>query len=324
MTAPSPPRFSKVLIFGATGEVASAAALEARARGASVTLAMRDIAKTNEWITPEAERAAGLQRITASLDSPEAVGRAVRETGAEAAFIYAVRTPDSMRGVLTALRDAASLRHVVFLSTGQLRHAGAVKDDIRSVTRDHFIPWQHAQVELALQDLGVPHTALRPGFFASNPLRIYLDKETKREVNLFAPEIGHDPIDPVDIGRAAAALLVNPREGGERARDVVYLAGPALLSQDEQWAIVNRELAAAGRPQVKVNHITAEEYRANLAAMGVPDVVANSLCKSMVHTRALYTVEDLEAGKRNVEMITGRAPTSFEDFVRREIPRYFD
>ncbi|KAI1162750.1 hypothetical protein F5B18DRAFT_366178 [Nemania serpens] len=326
MATPSPPRFSKVLIFGATGEVASAAALEARARGASVTLAMRDISKTNEWITPEAERAAGLQRIAASLDDPEAVGRAARETGAEAAFIYAVPTSDSMRGVLAALRDAASIRHVVFLSTSQVRSAGAVKDDIRSVTPDHFIPWQHAQVEVALQDLGVPHTALRAGFFASNPLRIYLDKDTKREVNLLAPEVRHDPIDPADIGRAAAALLVSPRggDGGDGARDIVYLHGPALLSQDEQWAVVNRELDAAGRPPVKVNHVTAEQYLANLAAMRVPDVVARSLCKSMVDTRALYTAEDYEAAKGNVEMITGRAPTSFKDYVRREISRYFD
>ncbi|KAI0115699.1 hypothetical protein GGR51DRAFT_576724 [Nemania sp. FL0031] len=310
MATLSPPGLSKILIFGATGEVASAAALEARARGASVTLAMRDVSKTNEWITPEEERAAGLQRITASLDNPEAVGRAIRETGAEAVFIYAVPTSDNMRGVVTALRDAATIRHVVFLSTSQLRHAGAVKDDIRSV-------------EVALQDLGVPHTALRAGFFASNPLRIYLDKGTKSEVNLLAPEVRHDPIDPADIGRVAAALLVSSPRGG-RNRDLVYLDGPALLSQDEQWAIINRELVATGRPQVKVNHVTAEEYLANLAAMGVPDMVARSLCKSMADTRALYTAEDHEAAKGNVEVVTGRAPTSFEEFVRREIPRYFD
>ncbi|KAI0870012.1 hypothetical protein GGS24DRAFT_511320 [Hypoxylon argillaceum] len=325
MVTPSPPGLSKVLIFGATGEVASAAALEARARGASVTLAMRDVSKTNEWISPKEERAAGLQRITASLDDAEAVSRAVQATGAEAAFIYAVQTPDSMRSVLAALRDTASIRHVVFLSTSQLLHAGAVTDDIRSVTRDHVIPWQHAQVEIALQDLGVPHTALRPGFFASNPLRIYLDKATKSEVNLLAPEVRHDPIDPADIGRAAAALLVNPPRGGDGPRrDIVYLNGPALLSQDEQWAIINRELATAGKLLVKVNYVTAEKYLANLAGMGVPDMVARSLCKSMVHTRTLYTAQDHEAAKGTVEMITGRKPTSFEDFVRREIPRYFD
>ncbi|KAI0907323.1 hypothetical protein F4823DRAFT_564889 [Ustulina deusta] len=212
----SPPRFSKVPISGAT-----------------VTLAMRDISKTNEWMTPEEERAAGLQRIAASLDNPDAVGRAVRETGAEAAFVYAVPTDDNMRGVFTALRDA--------------------------------------------------------------------------------------PSDPTDIGHVAGALLVSPR-GGDRASDVMYLHGPALLSKDEQWAIINRALAAAGRPPVKINHVTAGEFLANLATMRVTDAMVRSFCKSMVDKQVLYAAEDYEAARGNVELTAGRAPTSFEDFVRREIP----
>jgi uncharacterized protein YbjT (DUF2867 family) len=47
----SSPHFSSVLVFGATGEVGSAVALEAHARGARVTLAMRGVAKPNEWIS---------------------------------------------------------------------------------------------------------------------------------------------------------------------------------------------------------------------------------------------------------------------------------
>lgn len=39
---------------------------------------------------------------------------------------------------------------------------------------------------------------------------------------------------------------------------------------------------------------------------------------------SLYTAEDYGAGKDNIEVLTGRKPTSFEGFVRREIPRYFN
>ncbi|RYO74898.1 hypothetical protein DL766_003725 [Monosporascus sp. MC13-8B] len=197
----------------------------------------------------------------------------------------------------------------------------------------HVIPWQHAQVEIRLEELGLPHTALRAGFFASNPLRIYLDKSAEpKQVHLLAPELPHDPIDPADIGRVAGAVLVNPRlyasgyqatNGSTPRKDVVYLSGPALLSQSEQWDIINRELAAAGKPQVKVNHITGEQYLKNLAALNVPDMVAKSLAKSMVETRALYAAEDYEKQRGNVELLTGRKATSFEDFVKREIPRYF-
>ena len=248
----SSPHFSNVLIFGATGEVGSAAAIEAHSRGAHVTLAMRDIAKPNEWISPGQEHAAGLDLITADLTNPEAVTQAVHKTGAQAAFIYSVRSTDSMRGAITALRDAG-IQHVVFLSTGQLKTAGAIRGDIRSIKPDHFIPWQHAQVEITLEEIGLPHTALRAGFFASNPLRIYLDKSVEpKQVNLLAPEVLHDPIDPADIGRVAGAMLVNPRQyaddyqttsGSAPYKDVIYLHGPVLLSQAEQWDIINRELA---------------------------------------------------------------------------------
>ncbi|ENH68134.1 hypothetical protein FOC1_g10003763 [Fusarium oxysporum f. sp. cubense race 1] len=305
------PHFSKVLVFGATGEVGSAVALEAHALGAHVFIALRDTSKHNEWISPEQERAADLQRISADLTDLDSVKRAVQETGAQAAFIYAVRSKDTLRGAITALRDAG-IQYVVFLST------------------NHFIPWQHAQVEIALEELEVPHAAVRAGFFASNPLRIYLDRSSEpKQVNLLAPEVPHDPIDPKDIGRAAAAVLVNPRlyAGGYQGapkKDVVYLSGPTLLSQTEQWEIVNRELVAAGKPEVKVNHITVEQYLENLAKLHVPDIVAKSLAKSMVETRALYAPEDYEKSRGNVELLTGRKATSFDDFVKREIPRYFN
>ncbi|KAJ5436973.1 hypothetical protein N7445_007858 [Penicillium cf. griseofulvum] len=315
----SSPYFSSVLIFGATGEVGSAAALEAHARGARVTIAMRDVAKPNERISSEQERAAGLQRITADLTYPETVTRAVHQTGAQAVFIYAVRSSDLMRGAITALRDAG-IQHVIFLSTGQVKTAGATKGDIRSIKSDHFIPWQHAQIEIGLEDIGLPHTALRAGFFASNPLRIYLDKSIEpKQVNLLAPDVLHDPIDPADIGRVAGAQATN--ESTPR-KDVIYLNGPALLSQAEQWDIINRELAAVGKSPIKVNHVTVEQYLKNMAALHVPDVVAKSLAKSMVETRALYAVEDFEKERGNVGLLTDREATSFEDFVKREIPRY--
>jgi uncharacterized protein YbjT (DUF2867 family) len=265
------------------------------------------------------------------------VTRAVQQTGAQAAFVYAVRSRDMMRGAFTALRDAG-IQHVVFLSTSQVRTAAVTKGDLRSVPQDHFIPWQHAQVEMALEELGLPHTALRPGFFASNPLRIYLDGSAEpKQVRLLAPEVPHDPIDPADIGRVGGALLVNPRLHSNSStsnshvglappgglKDVVYLSGPALLSQSEQWDIINRALVDAGKPPVEVIHITVEEYLKNLAARNVPEIVAKSLAKSMTETRAQFAMEDYEKDRANVELVTGRKPTSFEDFVKREIPRYF-
>lgn len=323
------PHFSSVLVFGATGEVGSIVALEAHALGAHVSIALRDTTKQNEWISPEQEHAAGLRRVSADLTDPKAVTRAVHETGSQAAFIYAVRSQDMLRGAISALRDAG-IQYIVFLSTSQVRTAGAIKGDIRSIDPEHFIPYQHAQVEVALEELNMPHAAIRAGFFASNPLRLYLDKSSDpKQVNLLAPEVPHDPLDPRDIGRAAAAVLVNPRlyqtdYHGPATKDIVDLSGPELLTQTEQWKIINRELATVGKPQVKVNHITVEQFLENLAKLHVPVIVAKSLAKSMVETRALYAAEDHEKQWGNVELLTGRPATAFSDFVRREIIKYFD
>ncbi|CAD0090666.1 unnamed protein product [Aureobasidium mustum] len=322
------PHFSNVLVFGATGEVCSAVALEAHALGARVSIALRDTSKHNEWISPEQERAADLQRVKADLTDTEAVKRAVKETGAQAAFIYAVHSGDMLRGAITALRDVG-IQYIVFLSTSQVRTAGFIEGDIRSISRDYFIPWQDAQIEIALEELNMPHTAIRAGFFASNPLRLYLDQSSEpNSVDLLAPDMPHDPIDPADIGRAAAAVLVNPRlyksdHQGSPSKNIVYLSGPALLSQTEQWEIIDLELMAAGKCKVEVNHITVEQYLENMAKRHVPDMIAKSLAKSMMETRPLYTSEDYEQQRLNVELLTGRKAVFFENFVEREIPRYF-
>ncbi|RYP09062.1 hypothetical protein DL765_008584 [Monosporascus sp. GIB2] len=52
-------------------------------------------------------------------------------------------------------------------------------------------------------------------------------------------------------------------------------------------------------------------------------MVAKLLAKSMVETKALYAAEDHQKRKGNVELLTGRKATSFEELVKREIQRYF-
>ncbi|CAI7604800.1 unnamed protein product [Penicillium discolor] len=309
----SSPYFSSVLVFGATGEVGSAAVLEAHARSARVTIAMRDVAKPNEWISSEHERAAGLQRITADLTNQSSD----RDTGRGL----------HIRGTLQRL-DAwcyhsapgrwHSARCIPINRAGENR--GATKADIRSIKFDHFTPWQPAQIEIGLEEIGLPHTALRAGFFAGNPLRTYLDKSMEpKQVNLLAPNVLHDPIDSRDIGSVAGAVLVNLRQ---------YTDGYQATSEStprkdtEQWDIINREIAAVGKSPVKVNDVTVEQYLKNMAALHVPDVVSKSLAKCMVETGALYAIEDFEKDRGNVGLLTSREATSFKDFVKREIPRY--
>ncbi|KAG8165055.1 hypothetical protein KVR01_005330 [Diaporthe batatas] len=308
--------FKNVLIFGATGEVGSAVARCASSSGAKVWLGMRDINKQNTWLGKEEETESDMKRLHADLTDPVSLAAAVKESAATAAYIYATHSRDGMRSALQAMRDAG-IQHTVFLSTS------AVRGDIRAIPRSTFIPWHHAQVEISLEDLGMQHTAVRPGFFASNPFRLYLEP-SKTTAKIFAPEQLHDPIDPQDIGRVCATVLTRPahRSSGE-LKDVQFISGPRRLSQTSMWEIINTCLGRKGKPVVETVELTEEEYTGTLEAKGVPDFIAQSLVKSMGDTSLLYADEDFLPASKNVENLTANKPTSFEDFVEREIEKYF-
>ena len=66
---------ANVIVFGASGAVGSAAAIEARKRGAKVWLAMRDTSKTIQQLDEEEEKG-GYERVQADCKylSPLRVG----------------------------------------------------------------------------------------------------------------------------------------------------------------------------------------------------------------------------------------------------------
>lgn len=308
--------FKNVLVFGATGEVGSTVARYASSSGARVWLGMRDISKQNTWLAKEEETKAHMTRLHADLADPASLTAAVRTSAAKAAYIYAAHSEDGMRSALQAMKDAG-IQHTVFLSTS------TVKGDIRAIPKSFFIPWHHAQVEKTLEDLGMHHTAVRPGFFASNPFRMYLDP-SKTKANLFAPQQIHDPVDPQDIGRVCATVLTNPvHETADQLKDVQFLCGPDRLSQANMWEIINKALKRRGKPEVQTVELSEEEYVGGLEAKGVPGFIAQSLAKSMGDTSLMYADADFLPASRNVERLTGAKPTSFEDFVERELERYF-
>lgn len=169
-------RYDNVIIFGPTGAVGGSAALEASKRGAKVWLAMRNTSKEIAEIPADVEKSGKFERVQADLTDPGSVATAVKKSGAKAAYFYLVfGTHDHMRGSLQAMKDAG-VEYVVFLSSAML----APGTDLRSFSPEHFIGYSHAQVELALEEIGFPHvTSIRPAVFASNHFNMVLDKSAK-------------------------------------------------------------------------------------------------------------------------------------------------
>ncbi|KAK0721825.1 hypothetical protein B0T26DRAFT_870034 [Lasiosphaeria miniovina] len=321
----SPP---KVIVFGATGGVGSAAARTAQAHGASVVLALRDTTKKVPGLSAEDEKTGAFQRVQGDLSKPGTLHDAVAATGATRAFIYMVHdgVDDHLRAALTALK-AAGVEFVVFLSSY------GVQGDIRAITPATFIPYAHAQVEIALEEVFGPGTyvALRPAYFASNSLQWGGQiRAGTGEVTVPYPSAEFDWVVPEDIGRVAGSLLArgalkttaaSPGDGGaeDSGRSYLYLMGPEMISQADVLQYIGDAVGRDIHVEAIVDDDEATEFL--IAAVHVPDAGARGLV-SMLRNRAAGTDKEFERHPDYKEMVDnvakygGKQPTLFREWLQ--------
>jgi uncharacterized protein YbjT (DUF2867 family) len=303
-------KYDNVIVFGPTGTVGGHTALEANRRGAKVWLAMRDPSKPIKEIPTNVEQAGNFSRVQADLTDPASVAKAIRETGAKAAYVYAIHgLSDHMRGVFQAMKDAG-VEYIVFLSTASIEQ----DVDIRDIPKEQFIPYAHAQIEVAVEELGFPHfTALRPYKFASNFLRLNLNKSAKSpKANIIYLDALADNIVPEDIGVVGGAVLVNRPSNG--SKEVIYLCGPEIKKTEEIWAIIKR---VTGRDDIDTTPVSEEDFIKNTLKQA-PAPIVHYLAKSMEsmrHRERVFPDTMYVPAVANVKKYTGREPTKFEDYV---------
>lgn len=306
----SPRKYDNVLVFGPTGTVGGITALEASKRGAKVWLAMRDPTKAIEEIPTDIENSGKFARLQADLTDAASVAKAVKESGAKAAYIYLIHGAD-VRSSLQALRDTG-VESVVFLSSF------SVIGDTRQILKDDYISWAHAQVEIALEDIGFPYvTALRPAYFASNYFKNFLDKSVKPpKINFIYGDALVDNIAPEDIGAVGGAVLVErPGEG----KEVIIQCGPQMLTLNESLELVKK---ITGREDLDTNPTPKDEYIQKMLAKGLPPFVVNNLAESAEKQRRpekLYPNLDsmYEAAVAVTMKYSGKKPLKFEDYLEK-------
>lgn len=288
-----------VIVFGPTGSVGSAVARTAQAHGAKVFLALRDISKPVPGLTAAEERSLGYERIQADLTQPKSVHAAVSSTGASHAFIYATlgASPDHMLSTVEALK-AAGIEQVVLLSSI------SVHGDVRAIQPTDFIAYEHAQVELSLENVFGPqgYVAVRPAYFASNSFW-WKRQILEGEVKWAFPDLRFDFIAPEDIGAVCGTILAGAFEGGSP----VLLAGPET---DLSVAGAIETIGRAINKPVKVTKVSSEE---NIQVMteksGVPELVAQTLTKAF------------EAANEDQNLIVGQLSSEVRANVERHLKR---
>ncbi|CAM1508164.1 Fc.00g050120.m01.CDS01 [Cosmosporella sp. VM-42] len=300
----------KVIVFGPTGAVGSAAARTAEELGATVVLAMRDTKKPIPGLSTEKEGQGNFERVHADLTKPETIRDAVNQTGAKYAFIYLAHgMTDHMKSTIEALKSSG-IQIVVFLSSF------TVRGDLESIEPSEVIPYIHAQVEIQLREiLGEDKfVAIRPGSFASNT-RQYKAGLRNGEVRVYGLDSKVDCIVPEDIGRVSGTVLANgPPQDGERA---LYLYGPELMSQ----ATCVRTLADALGQNPRIEPASEEEaYKLFVEGRGMPDALAkymvNQPKRKVVGDSHVFGYPVPKEHLSNVEKYSGRKATTFAEWAR--------
>ncbi|GLA29093.1 hypothetical protein CBS63078_6779 [Aspergillus niger] len=299
-------KYNKVIVFGATGDVGSAAALQAHHEGATVSLATRNLSKPIPQLAH-----ISFKKYQADLTQPSTITAAVRDAGAKAAFIYGVfDDQDFMREAFHTLK-AAGVEFVVFLSSF------LILSDIHNVDPSDIVPWEHAQVEIALEEVygRASYVTVRPAFYASN---LFHQRQAiqQGEVKLPNPEAKFDFIASEDIGQVAGKILVHGAQ-----EHIVRLLGPERMTLREAMGIIGKVLGH----KVQVTAVTREEAAAQLEAAGVPPQMVQWHLHNVIDRAGSYleSPEALTTGD-NISKYAHHPPQRFGDWVEKHKSRFLD
>ncbi|RBA21871.1 hypothetical protein FPRO05_00218 [Fusarium proliferatum] len=300
----------KAIIFGATGAVGRAAALEAQSRGAQVTLAMRNTKKPIPGFTSELEKKLGFTRVQADLSDPKSIERAVSESGATVAFSYILfEAEDGLLETYNAMRRAG-ITHVVLLSSFCVTENGGAKP---SSEADEILAVVHGKAELALAESGLAHTIIRPAYFSSNIQMLEDWDEVKSgQLELAHPDAPFDYLAPEDVGVLAGTQVTATPPSGEL---VISQCGPELLSQRAAWKVVGEGLGM----DISIKEINSDEHREKLRSRGFPEPLIKSAVERLANLardqESLYEPETYREASMNFRKYTGRQPTTFKAWV---------
>jgi len=166
----------------------------------------------------------------------------------------------------------------------------------------------HWLAEQALNWSGLPVVHVRPtvlleGFF------LILTPESVRESDQIRLPFGEGKTSPVavqDVARVVAALLANPRP---HIGKIYHLTGP----QSENMHFYAREYSNALGRTITFQDIPVESWRDGLLRRGLPvHLVTHLTTMADLHRAGRY-----DRMSADVLTLTGQAPTSVREFVRR-------
>jgi uncharacterized protein YbjT (DUF2867 family) len=168
--------------------------------------------------------------------------------------------------------------------------------------------WNKVFVEEALIESSLAYTILQPTSYMQ---MIAGDWEgiSKRGVHTlaFSPKAKLSLVDLEDVGAAAAKVLGH----AEHFYAIYELGGPAMLSCEDKARVLTDIL---GHP-VRAGQDKLDDFRAKAKAAGMPAHIMETRARMFDH----YDTNGLAGNGNVLRWLLGRAPNTFDVYVRREL-----
>ena len=276
-----------ILVTGATGNIGSELVKQLIAKSADVRVVTRDKNKVSH-LNP------AIEAVIGDRQDPTVIKKALQS--ADKVFLLPVLLDEKHEADRLLIDEAkrANVDRIVMISSGVIR--SNPKNPIGVL---------HREVELLIEESGIPWTVLRPGGFTSNALRFWAET-IKSLATVFNPtgDGKSAPISPYDIAAVAAVALT---AAGHEAK-TYYLTGPELLSTHDQVNILSKVI---GQP-IQCIDIPAEVAAERLESIGLPEPVIQGLYDVWIQVRNNEGTFQTD----EVEKLTGQPAQTFETWCR--------
>ncbi|EKO3933753.1 MULTISPECIES: SDR family oxidoreductase [Vibrio] len=268
---------NKVLVLGASGHVGQPLVAELLAKGEQVKAASRS-----------GKAFGAAEGVVFDFADPTTFDAAF--DGVDRAYVMLPGGYVESKALLEPVIQAAAERNVK-----------VVFQSVLGVDADDSIPYR--QVEIALENSGVPYVILRPNWFADNFHTYWKAGIDQGVIGVPAGEGKSSFIDVRDIASSAAAALTTNRFDNQ----AFNLTGPEALSYAQAAQKIS---AALGKPVV---YQAMEEgaFCDLLKSVGVPADYAEFLTSIFYPVREGWTAGVSEA----VATLTGKAPRSLDEYI---------
>ena len=279
----------KIGISGASGKLGAATVAELKSRAPHAQL-------VGISHTPDKVSALGIEARFGDFDQPDSLTKAL--AGLDRLLI--IPSGDMRPGVRAkqghdAIQRAvdAGVEHVVFTSALGTRSA-----EVPHLWQSYFVP------EQTLMRVAKKWTILRMAYYAES----FVDEIRMSLSRGIHAATSNTPVNFVsrdDVAAAAAAILV-----GQGHHGAIYQAtGPAAIDGAARASLVSKVTGKSfGFAAVSV-----DQYRGGLVAAGLPPFVVDAV----LSIQDMWATGGFDVTTGDVERLTGRAPRSLEDALRR-------